>query len=357
MGRIHFRTLLLSCLRGPRPEQPQPPPPQLPPFLQLPVDIVLYLSQQHLTPSSASALSLTCRALFALVFPAARSGLADNKEQTQELQLLLEKDLGHGWWYCHGCSLLHPISSRGPGGGADSLLSASSGYDSARRHHNKRWFAGSSFGLDYQSVRLAMNRHFWGPPNGLPLEAFNIETKPYSSVPVVLPWKETWSARILQDELFLCATRTLSGRGWADQQLRTAMDGEWRQICCHIATSRRGLCSIDILPRPSPARGEFFVPCRELVDSCRGCLTDYAVTVEPRLEAAHDQNWGEQPTAYWFIAITSYYRLGSGRSHLDPKWDAFGGGGWQAKRDMVAYPRGAIRAVWESEDPTPSSTY
>lgn len=67
--------------------------------------------------------------------------------------------------------------------------------------------------------------------------------------------------------------------------------------------------------------------------------------------------WGEkQPAGYWLITITSYYRLGSGRSHQDPKWEGFGR--WMTafacwmRRDMAAYPPGAVKAVWDSHEPT-----
>ncbi|KAH6650834.1 hypothetical protein F5144DRAFT_589217 [Chaetomium tenue] len=97
-----------------------------------------------------------------------------NALERQDLQLLLEKDLGHAWWYCHCCSLLLPISTQGPTGGTRDSLSWVAGWDFNRPYHNRRWLEGSSFSVDYQSVRLVMNRHFLGP------------------------LKERWSARIVQ---------------------------------------------------------------------------------------------------------------------------------------------------------------
>ena len=77
--------------------------------------------------------------------------------------------------------------------------------------------------------------------------------------------------------------------------------------------------------------------------------------VEQRLEDVKEGCVGEQPTAYWFISITSYQRLGSGRSPMDTKWEAFGNvmtaSAWRMQRDMSAYPPGAVKAMWESHEP------
>jgi hypothetical protein len=318
-------------------------------LLQLPVDIILYLCREHLPPSSAAAFSLSCKALFALVFSGARRGLKAEASELQDLLLMLEKDHGHGWWYCHGCALLHPISSRGPTGGGRAGDPSWVFYrDPVRPHHSRRWLEGSGFSIDYQTVRLAMNRHFLGPGNGLPLENFNV--KAISTTRSSLPWQEKWSARIVLDELFLSATRTLSGAGWADEPLRAAFDGEWREICGHVRTSGHPRHTVDALLRPTS--GAFFTPCRGVVGSCRQCLMDYTVTVERKLQGG--DNDGEQATAHWFITITSYHQLGSGRSHLDPKWAGFGrrmtAFAWNMKRDMVAYPPGAVKAGWDFQD-------
>jgi hypothetical protein len=171
---------------------------------------------------------------------------------------------------------------------------------------------GSSFVLDYESVRLVMNRHFLGPPNGLPLESFDVEASSTVFNPWqgrLLPWRERWSARIVQDELFLSATRTLSSVGWADGTLRAALDQEWRKVCGHVRMSSALPChTVTALRRPSrvfarffaPCRNRFLAPCRDFVEACGQCLTDYAVTIERRREDA------EQTAEFWSITLTSY---------------------------------------------------
>ncbi len=348
-------------------------------FLLLPADILLYISKNHLSPVSAVALSLTCKALFALLFPGAESRLgivANAGECRQELLLLLEKDVWRRWWYCHGCSLLRRISGKAylsdPWGS-----SWAPGFEVNHNCHHGHWLAGHGFTLYYKRVRLVTNRHFFGPPNGLPPAMLDVQID-WSTLSVrnytwgnLLPWKEIWSARIVHDELFLSATQTLRCTGWtSDEAFRAAFDSERRQICSHVWTSNQELtlatdCSIYALLLPSAS---LFTPCRNLVESCPWCLTDYMTTVDRRLEDGRDgDRQEEQPLSGWFITITSYHRLGSGRSPTDPKWLAFGGT-WdrtpQTPRDLWAYPPGSVKAMWESHeamngppsDPTPSET-
>ncbi|KAK4124505.1 hypothetical protein N657DRAFT_571353, partial [Parathielavia appendiculata] len=123
---------------------------------------------------------------------------------------------------------------------------------------------GSGLNIDYQTVRLAMDRHFLGPPNGLSLENFNIEA--ISTSGSVLPWQEKWSARMIKDELGSDTTRTLSGAGWADKAPGDALDKTPRQICGHIRTARPDFSSVNALRRPSSTSAAFFTPCRGLVD-------------------------------------------------------------------------------------------
>jgi hypothetical protein len=200
---------------------------------------------------------------------------------------------------------------------------------------------------------LIMNRHFLGSPNGLPLESFDVEASSTVFNPWqgrLLPWREKWSARIVQDELFLLATRTLSSAGWTDETLRAALGQEWRGVCGHVRTTLAlPYHSVNALRRPSSRLAGFFAPCRDLVESCSQCLTDYATTVERRREDP------EQTTESWFITVTSYYQLGSGRSPTDAKWEAFGRRmtvvSYEMERDMVAYHRGAVKVVWDSYKP------
>ncbi|KAK0740998.1 hypothetical protein B0T18DRAFT_331560, partial [Schizothecium vesticola] len=312
-------------------------PPSL--FLQLPVNIILYLFREHLPPVSALALSLTCKSLSALASCQAgkiRLSISDR----EAFLLLLEKDVGHNRYYCHLCSILHPFSSSEPYALASSTWKL--GEDNCRRRALV-FFTGSGITIGYHHVRLAMNRHLFGPPNSLPLAKFQLV---YPSLGP-LYFRERWSARILQDEFFLSATRTLHSNQGTDQQLRQAVDLSCHAICIHVETGNRLRNPIKALYPGSSSTG-YYTPCRDVVESCGHCLTDYDTTVEQRWVEVID---GKKKVmrAFWFITITSYHRLGAGRSPLDAKWHAFAANRlWNhitIKRDMGRYPPGSVRQV------------
>lgn len=146
----------------------RPPPPS--PFLEWPVDLILYLIRQHLSPVSALSLSLTCKSLSALA--SCHGGhTTPSIPDREEFLLLLEKDVGRTHSYCHTCSTLHPFSSSEPYALASSTWKL--GEDDCRRRALV-FFNGSGITLGYHHVRLAMDRHLFGPRNGLPLSKFNL---------------------------------------------------------------------------------------------------------------------------------------------------------------------------------------
>ncbi|KAK3899400.1 hypothetical protein C8A05DRAFT_18158 [Staphylotrichum tortipilum] len=306
-------------------------------FLQLPTDVVSYLCLEHLQPSSAVALSLACKSLFALIFPTAKFTLT--RPERLELQLLLERDPASNSWYCDTCCFLHPILSKGPTRGARPRESCPD--------QRALLLSGSGFALTYQAVRLAMNRHFLGAPHGLPLDNFNLRLTAAGQ----LRWKEEWSARIIRDELFLSCRRTLSAPPWQDESLRYAMNlaDPAYQLCTHFTTSAWALSAPNALTRGSPRPGQIFVPCRDYVESCRQCLSDFVTTVEQRART----RWFIGREKYWFFAVTSYHSLGSGQSPSDEKWKALVGK-WSSTynpwRDMDVYPRASVQEMWHEAD-------
>jgi hypothetical protein len=163
----------------------------------------------------------------------------------------------------------------------------------------------------------------------------------------IAPWEERWSARIIQDELFLSATRTLNGAGWTDEDLRAALDRETRHICGHIRVTspRIPFAVVNALRYTSGLSPASFALCRDVVESCRLCITAYTTTIERGLE--HGKSW--------FITITSYHQLGSGRSATEFKLVTFGQRCTKAscwtKRDTGAYPPGVVKAAWYLYEP------
>ena len=102
MGNI-FSRLIRHLRVQDQPVQHQPPPPTC--ILQLPVEILLEIStylEPH--PVSLGSLTLTCRAFYSLL----QHCLHERHDKiTQGLLTLLEKDLGHRYYHCHGCRKLH----------------------------------------------------------------------------------------------------------------------------------------------------------------------------------------------------------------------------------------------------------
>jgi len=124
------------------------------------------------------------------------------------------------------------------------------------------------------------------------------------------------------------------------------------EICGHVNVEKYARHPISALHLSSSFTG-LFTPCRNVVESCTQCLTDYDTTVEQRWVKIRDGK-GKRMSACWFITITSYHRLGGGRSPSDTKWHAFAARGfWDLftlSRDMIRYPQGAVRQVWKEAE-------
>ncbi|KAL2169018.1 hypothetical protein VTG60DRAFT_6517 [Thermothelomyces hinnuleus] len=267
-----------------------------------------------------------------------------NDSDREAFLLLLEKDVGHNRYYCHICSVLHRFwSSEHP-----TICIFRFGLWEKNCWREFAYFCGTHFRVRYRHVRLVMNRHFLGPPNGLPLDKFEVKNTSYCR----LRWREKWSARILKDELFLSGTRTLSWIHGTDQELRDKLDNCLYSICSHVYTDKFARLTVSALHTDSPSAG-LIVPCRDAIGSCNQCLTDFDATVERRSIEIKDGK-RKRVTGYWFITITSFHQLGSGRSPFDHKWQAFAGhrlwAFWRPSRDMTRYPQGAVREAWKESE-------
>lgn len=313
----------------------------------MPVDIIVYLALHHLPSASAKALSVSCKHLRAVVpMP---NGLPLSRSAFREYLPLLEKDCGGTHHYCHTCRRLHPFSASDP-----NMASAldtdpfALPWDDNRPCliENSVQFDGPAVTISYNHVRLVMNRHLFGAPAGLPLSAFRLDNTS-SPADGPLRWHQSWSARIIDNELFLRCTRTLVSPGEAvtARAARDAIDdGEYR-ICKHVgALSRYKSFDVEALQRPSGNGHELFTPCSEMPGSCGHCLTDYVTTVECS---------GEDEDAECRITLTSWHRLGGGRSPEDEKWEMFASDGFAGDlvvRDVVRYANGEARRAWMDDE-------
>ncbi|KAK4165586.1 hypothetical protein QBC43DRAFT_351195 [Cladorrhinum sp. PSN259] len=294
-------------------------------FLELPADIIIYLCREHLRPPSVLALSLTCKSFLGLT--SCHAEILLSSSDREEFLLLLERDVGHDRYYCRTCSVLHRFSSSERSALRSSTWALDS--DDCRRRNLVR-FTGSAISIGYH-------------------HKFQLERTSYGS----LHWMEKWSARIFLGELFLSATRTLCWIDKTDQELRDGLDAKLYAICGHVYTARRASHSVNALHLGSSSAG-LFTPCRNVVESCNKCLTDYDTTVEQRWIKTRRGGKGEQMRACWHITIILYHRLGGGRSPSDAKWHAFAARGfwdlYNISRDMIRYPQGAVRQVWKDAE-------
>jgi hypothetical protein len=122
-----------------------------------------------------------------------------------------------------------------------------------------------------------MNLHLHGAPHGLSLESLALPVWVYSWSAGPL-WRQTPSARVLGDELFLCITHTLEGRA---STLQDAIDIGRYKICKLVPTdlgSRSGIDGMQQLEEPNGPSP--FQACQNVLGSCDECLTDYTITVE-----------------------------------------------------------------------------
>lgn len=320
-------------------------------FLELPIDIIL-LVVEHLrqTPESILILALTCKTLRKLLIPSAPTLASPARDS---LLILLEKDSGIGGqaYFCPICHALHSFSpSWGPLTYEHTLFNRE--YRYLRPCYADLCFSLrlERYRLGYHHARLVMNRHLHGAPCGLPLQNLDAASIPGLIVP---QWRQTWSARVIENELFLCAIHTINSSGMSDRTLRSIIDrGYTYFICRHVDPSHQ----VAALKRATASSGEteeLFSECRNTLGWCKICLTDYCTTIEqkrPR-KKVWPGIWTQHQSASsgWTITIVAYHQLGPCRSPFDWKWGAITGsirtklGNWRIDHP---YPPGSVREKW-----------
>lgn len=212
-----------------------------------------------------------------------------------------------------------------------------------------------------------MNRHLWGAPSGLPLsnlQSYILDFRGDANAP---HWTQNWSAKIVEDELFLSAVHKSV---FYDDSIAVFREhGNSQYICPHIRTiSRDGwyeeIPELKSLDPDQP--GAPFIP-RRILRSCSQCLTDIEITIA-RVQVCNCSGnvygkvgrvimhcWGEcgqrdtPHAAGWQVTIAAYHQVGSCRSPKDWKWRMLArpSGEYSLPRDMAIYPSGAVVQKWE----------
>jgi hypothetical protein len=256
-------------------------------LLQLPSDLLTYLVREHLAPAPAVALSLTCKDSFKLLRPlleASRQLPFSDPRTKAEFCELLEKDVSDKYYFCPICPSLHPFTpADGP---KSSDYAADPDTPDCRRC---RWTLGESgFTMGLHHVRLALNRHLFGPTSGISLDQFSLryftDTSP--------AFHERWSAKILDGDLFLASTRTVS---W-DMPYIEFLDRLW--------VDRYKLCEHNLLyDIPTMRRGTGFSieEFHDVLGHCRRCFTDWTITAK-------------LTDARWQLTVNTYHRFPSNRA-------------------------------------------
>jgi hypothetical protein len=343
-------------------------------LLQLPVELLLEISD-WLPSASAVALALTCTSLFGPIFPRNRL----QGPQLEDLLRLLERDLSKQLFFCQPCQTLHRFSQWWKPGYEDKFNAPCKPmvtvYD--------------TFYVRFHLARLAMNKHLLG--GGLSLEqlagSFNVSARRNS-------WEINFTARIIQDELFLSVSHTLSLTGTGADNCR-ALQSHDHGICHHLTTHPprtrlKGNSSAMpyrqwvqgrhfyakpqrlMIPELGPEDSQRLRKYQDVQGSCYICLTDYSITTRRRVFNCVDEptkvgGFDLDPymhTKYtneaWDIIIIAYHQLGPCRSQFDWKWltyatelPAFTQDDLDvqllAKRcENGPYAQGSVRARWDA---------
>lgn len=340
-------------------------------LLQLPLDLLQEISD-WLPSAAAVALALTCTSLFGSIFPRNRlQGV-----QLEDLLQLLERDLCKQLFFCQPCKTLHHFSPYWRPGSQDKFNAPC----------KLKYTIRDPFCIRFHLAHLAMNKHLLG--GGLSLEqlagSFNVSAYRCS-------WKINFTARVIQDELFVCVSHTLCLTGMSADNRRVLQSCD-HGICHHLTTyppktrlkistlSSSGMTYREwveagyfdaepqqiMIPELGPEDYQSLREYRDVQGSCYTCLTDYSITThrrgfddvdEPTKVGGFvfDPYMHTEPTKEsWDIVILAYHQLGPCRSQSDWKWLAYATQEYldvqllKRRCENGPYAPGSVRARWDA---------
>jgi hypothetical protein len=312
--------------------------PRTRPFSKLPVEI-LHEILRYLYNFEIVLLSLTCRTM-RYTMASSATVVLDSKEK-RSLLSLLRRDL-RGFYVCQFCVKMHRFQATfGP-------LSRQVYGELPPGSHCLNQFqstcpAGpiSEYRLAFHHVQLVMDGYFSGPSHGLPLDILAGETqsKPLPDFTA----SQIWQPRIIESELFLCATYRFTHSGSLYRVL-TDFDHLEVAMCPHLCTSRRsGSKRIPDLEFRAWSFAHAHTPEEyQASGSCTGCLTDYRIFVS-------------LSNYRYRVTIVTYHRLGYCRSPEDWKWQAYSPSLTAFARRTLpdritkGYAAGEVRRAWDHD--------
>ncbi|KAK3369715.1 hypothetical protein B0T24DRAFT_669090 [Lasiosphaeria ovina] len=327
---------------------------------QQPVDILLEIAD-HLPPESQVCLALSCRAFFNFfgveaVKRVAKQRPVHRQPARRKLLLLLEKDIGDRYLYCHRSNMLNRFTIRSPQQARLKdfrLTKACCQWEDRLYPRRQSW-------LRFHHVRAVTNSHWLGPGAGLPAELFTSVGNTSNSArflgglahptrlgPVFPRWVQSRSAKLIGGELILHYTWTLADCFPHERRLRRALDNVGLWICPHLYTRASPYWDHFDQRRINGVKGGDQGEIRDgnFTDSCEWCLTDSRIVIE----------W--KPGGKWpwtrggrVVTITSYRNLGSCREPDDKIWLAsIGHSVYWTKRQALGSPlcpEGSVERAW-----------
>ncbi|CAG9976156.1 unnamed protein product [Clonostachys byssicola] len=315
-----------------------------------PTEIILLISKFLNNPSRA-AFSLSCKTAYTLVGPAPGEKFRLKTMERTALLQLMERDptVGDHLYYCDRCIILHPFEERWTKPPVLMLLD---------RDLCSTWNLhpmGNSLRVEYCHARLVMNRHFYGAPNGLPVESLTSKaTNSRSSAELI----QSRTARIINDQLYIRSEHRV-----VPKTATVDPDTFYRclyifslNICHHQETDHVHTISPEVLRFAAKTRPSMLNPLASSTrqsssqGSCKRCPTDYETTVQ--LERGVHKSGQQTLTA----TVVSYQLLGRCRSTPDPSaYSLFNVGKSRAMenfywRDLKDCPAGSVQERWKSLD-------
>lgn len=195
--------------------------------------------------------------------------------------------------------------------------------------------------IPYHHMRLVMNRHFYGPEHGLPLQALS-ERQNYQTHEYEVECSISQHARIFGDELLVLTVISMTQLRGDLVLLRSHVESFGGSVCQHLTISQRSPVCIPIqfpeLAKKGNASGSF-PACGPMYGSCTSCLTYYSINI----------TWQGLEKGY-SIEVLVYRGLGDCRTPESWYWRTMAR--WDpSEKSRSAYsphnPPGSIRDRWD----------
>ncbi|XP_014552107.1 hypothetical protein COCVIDRAFT_111168 [Bipolaris victoriae FI3] len=195
--------------------------------------------------------------------------------------------------------------------------------------------------IPYHHVRLVMNRHFYGPEHGLPLQALS-KRRNYTTLKHRIKCSVSRHACIFNDELLILTALSMTQLRGDLVSLKSHVEFSGGSICEHLTFLQESPACIPI-PFPELAKKGStsgpFPACEPIYGSCTSCPTDYNITM----------NWQGVKKGY-SIEVLVYRGLGDCRTPENWYWRNTMARWDPSEQSRSAYsphnPPGSIRDKW-----------